>query len=53
MAASGLTSKKIAERLVISVRTVNNLIQHAYLKLGVHNRTEAAVALGLEEDAPN
>jgi DNA-binding CsgD family transcriptional regulator len=53
MAASGLSSKKIAERLVISVRTVNNLIQNAYIKLGVHNRTEAAAALGLEEDTPS
>lgn len=50
MAASGLSSKTIAERLVISVRTVNNLIQHAYVKLGVHNRNEAASALGIEED---
>jgi len=52
MAASGLTSKTIAERLVISVRTVNNLIQHAYIKLGVHNRREAASVLGLDEDPP-
>jgi len=50
MAASGLTSKTIAERLVISVRTVNNLVQHAYIKLGVHNRKGAASALGLDED---
>jgi len=50
MAASGLTSKTIAERLVVSVRTVNNLIQHAYIKLGVHSRREAASVLGLEED---
>jgi len=50
MAASGLTSKTIAERLIISVRTVNNLLQHAYVKLGVHNRREAASALGLEQD---
>jgi len=49
MAARGLTSKTIAERLVISVRTVNNLIQHAYVKLGVHNRSEAASALSLDE----
>lgn len=50
MAANGLTSKTIAERLVISVRTVNNLIQRAYLKLGVHNRREAAAMLGLGAD---
>jgi DNA-binding CsgD family transcriptional regulator len=51
MAARGMTSRQIAERLVISVRTVNNLIQHAYVKLGVHNRREAAAALGLDGDA--
>ena len=49
MAAGGLTSKAIADRLVISVRTVNNLIQHAYIKLGVHDRKAAASALGLDE----
>ncbi|MBW3665832.1 MAG: LuxR C-terminal-related transcriptional regulator, partial [Actinobacteria bacterium] len=42
MAADGLPSKTIAERLVISIRTVNNLIQRAYIKLGVHSRAEAA-----------
>ena len=50
MATRGSTSKAIADRLVISVRTVNNLIQHAYIKLGVHNRKDAASALGLDED---
>lgn len=52
MAARGWTSRAIADRLVISVRTVNNLIQRAYIKLGVHSRTEAAAAIGLETDQP-
>jgi DNA-binding CsgD family transcriptional regulator len=50
MAARGMTSRQIAERLIISLRTVNNLIQHAYVKLGVHNRREAAAALGLDPE---
>jgi DNA-binding CsgD family transcriptional regulator/tetratricopeptide (TPR) repeat protein len=52
MAANGLSSRAIAERLVISVRTVDNLIQRAYIKLGVHNRPAAAEALGLAADRP-
>jgi DNA-binding CsgD family transcriptional regulator len=46
LAAEGMTSKDIAERLYVSVRTVNNHLQHAYAKLGVSNRAELARALG-------
>lgn len=42
LAAEGLTSDAIAERLVLSARTVHKHLEHAYAKLGVHNRTEAA-----------
>lgn len=52
MAAGGMPSRAIADHLVISVRTVNNLIQRAYLKLGVHTRAEAAAALGLDAPRP-
>lgn len=47
LAARGTPSKQIADTLFISVRTVNNLIQRAYTKLGVSSRAEAAVALGI------
>jgi DNA-binding CsgD family transcriptional regulator len=40
LAASGLTSPQIAHRLVLSVRTVNNHLQHAYAKLGISGRDE-------------
>lgn len=50
LAARGSASKQIADDLFISVRTVNNLIQRAYRKLGVTSRQGAAVALGLEVD---
>jgi DNA-binding CsgD family transcriptional regulator/tetratricopeptide (TPR) repeat protein len=46
LAASGLASKDIAERLYLSVRTVNNHLQHVYTKLGVSSRAELATALG-------
>jgi ATP/maltotriose-dependent transcriptional regulator MalT len=48
MAAQGLPSKIIAKRLFVSLRTVNNTIQRAYVKLGVHSREEAADALNLD-----
>jgi DNA-binding CsgD family transcriptional regulator len=48
LAAKGLASKDIAERLFLSVRTVNNHLQHAYAKLGVGSRAGLAQALGSE-----
>jgi DNA-binding CsgD family transcriptional regulator len=46
LAAEGLASKDIADRLFLSVRTVNNHLQHAYTKLGVSSRAGLAEALG-------
>jgi len=46
LASEGLTSKDIAERLYLSVRTVDNHLQHAYAKLGVSSRAGLAQALG-------
>jgi DNA-binding CsgD family transcriptional regulator len=40
LAASGTSSRVIAERLVVSQRTVENHLQHVYRKLGVHTREE-------------
>ena len=48
MAARGVASKDIAAQLFVSLRTVNNLIQRAYGKLGVSSRAAAAAALGIE-----
>lgn len=45
LAAAGTASKEIAERLFISVRTVNNLLQRTYTKLGVSSRAELRTAL--------
>jgi len=48
LAAEGMTSRDIAERLYLSVRTVDNHLQHAYAKLGVSSRAGLAQALGSE-----
>jgi DNA-binding CsgD family transcriptional regulator len=40
LAAKGMTSRAIAERLVISVRTVDNALQHVYCKVGITSRSE-------------
>jgi DNA-binding CsgD family transcriptional regulator len=45
LAARGLTSREIAETLVVSTRTVENHLQRAYEKLGVSGRAELAEAL--------
>ncbi|MFE5549826.1 LuxR C-terminal-related transcriptional regulator [Streptomyces sp. NPDC056534] len=45
LAASGVASKDIAANLHLSVRTINNHLQHAYAKLGVTSRRELARTL--------
>ena len=42
LAADGRSSKEIAEQLGVSVRTVDNLLQRSYVKLGVSGRSELA-----------
>ena len=51
LAAQGLASKDIAEKLYLSVRTVENHLQRAYEKLGINGRAELAGALGLDQRA--
>jgi DNA-binding NarL/FixJ family response regulator len=46
LAASGLSSDEIAGRLFLSVRTVDNHLQHVYQKLGISSRSELTRALG-------
>jgi DNA-binding CsgD family transcriptional regulator len=45
MAASGMPSRDIAERFVLSVRTVDNHLSAAYRKLGISSRAELRSAL--------
>ena len=49
-AARGASNRDIAERLDLSVRTVENNLQRIYLKLGAVNRAELARLLGREDD---
>lgn len=46
LAAAGASSRDIAARLVLSVRTIDNHLQSAYAKLGVSRRGDLAAALG-------
>jgi DNA-binding CsgD family transcriptional regulator len=47
LAAGGLTSPEIAERLVLSVRTVEGYLQRAYAKLGITSRAELRSVLAV------
>jgi DNA-binding CsgD family transcriptional regulator len=49
LAARGLTTKAIADRLHISPKTADHHIQHIYNKIGVSTR--AAAALGAMQHA--
>ncbi len=53
MVAKGLSYKQIADRLVVSHRTVQNHVQNTLRKLQMHNRVELtrfAIEHGLDED---
>jgi len=43
LAALGLTTRQIAERLYISAKTADHHIQHIYAKIGVSTRAAAAL----------
>jgi len=43
LAARGLTTREIADRLYISSKTADHHIQHVYTKIGVSTRAAAAL----------
>jgi DNA-binding CsgD family transcriptional regulator len=51
LAAAGHSNRAIAERLDVSVRTVENRLQRVYEKLGVPGRQELATAIDQLDDA--
>jgi ATP/maltotriose-dependent transcriptional regulator MalT len=50
LAARGCTNREIADRLVVSVRTVEGHLYRAYAKLGVRDRDQLAATLGVSPD---
>lgn len=47
LAASGITNREIADRLVVSVKAVEWHLSHIYRKLGIASRGELAATLGV------
>jgi DNA-binding CsgD family transcriptional regulator len=45
LVAEGLSSRDVAEKLYVSVRTVDNHLQRIYTKLGISSRSELSSAL--------
>jgi DNA-binding NarL/FixJ family response regulator len=45
LVSTGASNREVAEELVVTVHTVRKHLENAYRKLGVTNRTAAALAL--------
>jgi DNA-binding CsgD family transcriptional regulator len=48
LAAQGMTNRAIAERLLVSVRTVEGHVQRVYTKIGINRRDQLAVAFATQ-----
>ncbi len=48
----GMANKQIAQALGISLGTVRKHLEHTYVRLGVHSRTEALRAAALDQPSP-
>ncbi len=51
LAARGMTNREIAQKLVVSAKTVSGQLTAVYRKLDVHDRAALAVAMGREKSA--
>ena len=52
LAATGLTSREIAERAFLAPKTVGNVLGRVYEKLGIHSRAELGALMASEANAP-
>ncbi|MFF5043324.1 AAA family ATPase [Streptomyces nigra] len=52
LAATGLTNRRIARELVLSAKTVEYHLSHAYAKLGIRSRVELAARIVPSAEAP-
>ncbi|WP_079033927.1 response regulator transcription factor [Streptomyces sp. JHA19] len=52
LAATGLTNRRIARELVLSAKTVEYHLSHAYAKLGIRSRVELAARIAPSAEAP-
>jgi DNA-binding NarL/FixJ family response regulator len=52
LAAAGLQTPRIAERVFLSPKTVGNVLARVYQKLGIHSRAELGARMALEEEDP-
>ena len=52
LAASGLTSREIAERAFLAPKTVGNVLGRVYEKLGIHSRAELGALMAMDPKAP-
>jgi DNA-binding CsgD family transcriptional regulator len=46
LAATGMTSRQIAERAFLAPKTVGNVLGRVYEKLGIHSRAELGARMG-------
>ena len=53
LAARGLTNREIAERLFVSMRTIEGHLGRAYVKLGTSDRGQLASLLGIDRRESN
>jgi DNA-binding CsgD family transcriptional regulator len=53
LAAEGLSNRKIAERLVVTMKTVEWHLSHCYSKLGVRSRRELRESLTRSDSTPS
>jgi DNA-binding CsgD family transcriptional regulator len=49
LASRGLSNREIAERLYVSIRTIESHLAQAFVKLGVNRRSQLPEVLGLTQ----